>query len=86
MSRGVGTTMIDFIRQEAKKRKVRLTAELIPTDRNRAMYMTYKFSNFTEIEKTDRRVVFENDYTHIPDFPDYIDVIIDINVETETLV
>jgi FkbH-like protein len=79
MSRGVGSTMIDFIRQEAKKRGVRLIAELVPTDRNRAMYMTYKFSSFTEIEKTDRRVVFENDYSNIPDFADYMNVIIDIN-------
>jgi len=79
MSRGVGSTMINFIRQEAKKRGVRLTAELIPTDRNRAMYMTYKFSNFTEIEKTDRRVIFENDYSTIPDFAEYINVNIDID-------
>jgi len=83
MSRGVGTTMIDFIRQEAKKRGVRLIAELIPTDRNRAMYMTYKFSNFYEIEKTDSRVVFENDYTNIPDYADYMNVIIDINDKSE---
>jgi FkbH-like protein len=78
MSRGVGTTMIDFIRKEAKKRGVRLIAELIPTDRNRAMYMTYKFSHFKEIEKTEGRVIFENDYTTVPDFLDYMTVFIDI--------
>lgn len=74
MSRGVGSIMINYIRQEAEKRGLRLQAEMVPTDRNRMMYMTYKFSNFKEIESTPNFVMFENDLIDIPDFPEYVNV------------
>ncbi len=77
MSRGVGSIMINYIRQEAKKRGVRLQAEIVPTDRNRMMYMTYKFSHFKELDTTDELVLFENDLTDIPGFPEYAKVIIE---------
>lgn len=77
MSRGVGSIMINYIRQEAKKRGARLQAEMVPTDRNRMMYMTYKFSNFKELSTTDELVLFENDLAaDIPGFPEYAKVII----------
>lgn len=51
MSRGVGTILLTTILQEAKKRGKRLVADFKQTDRNRMMYITYKFANFKEIEK-----------------------------------
>lgn len=74
MSRGVGGALITHIRGLAKKAGVRLEAEMIPNDRNRMMYMTYKFAHFTEKEKKGELVVFENDLTNIPDFPKYMQI------------
>ena len=44
MSRGVGGAMITFLRNEAKRHTTRLFADFKETDRNRMMYITYKFS------------------------------------------
>ncbi|MBF0428506.1 MAG: HAD-IIIC family phosphatase [Magnetococcales bacterium] len=76
MSRGVGSILITYIRQEAKKNQVRLLAEFVPTDRNRMMYITYKFAHFREIETDEPGDVtlLENDLSTIPPFPDYIQV------------
>lgn len=76
MSRGVGSVIINHIRNEARKNGVRLRAEFINTDVNRMMYMTYKFSGFNEISETENSVVFENDLTQIQPFPEYMKVII----------
>lgn len=76
MSRGVGTVMINYIRQEALRHKVRLQAEMAPNDRNRMMYMTYKFANFNEISKIGDVHILENDLTQIPPFPDYLTITI----------
>jgi len=75
MSRGVGSIMINFIRNAAKQRNVKLRAEMISTDRNRMMYMTYKFSGFKEIEQKDNFTLFENDLSNIPEYPDYVHLI-----------
>lgn len=74
MSRGVGGALITYIRGLAKKTGVRLEAEMIPNDRNRMMYMTYKFSHFSEKEKKGDIVVFENDLSNIPGFPAYMKI------------
>jgi hypothetical protein len=36
--------------------------------------MTYKFSNFVEKKKKGDLVIFENDLTNIPGFPEYMKV------------
>jgi FkbH-like protein len=74
MSRGVGTIIINHIINCARKENVRLLAEFVSNDKNRMMYVTYKFSGFTEIEEKDSFVLFENDFTHIQKFPDYVNV------------
>jgi len=75
MSRGVGSVLIHYIRQAAKKHNVKLTAEFIPTDRNRMMYMTYKFTNFIEKEEQKDFTLFENDLSIIPTLPNYLQFI-----------
>ncbi|HVB20486.1 MAG TPA: HAD-IIIC family phosphatase [Ktedonobacteraceae bacterium] len=77
MSRGVGTILINHLLNLAKDAGVRLCAEFVPTERNRMMYVTYKFGGFKEIAKTDNLVVFENDLSRIQPFPPYVRVIIE---------
>ncbi|WP_338264323.1 HAD-IIIC family phosphatase [Corallococcus caeni] len=49
VSRGVGGIMLTHILQAAKRRGVKLRALFVPTDRNRMMYVTYKFNGFVEV-------------------------------------
>ncbi len=74
MSRGVGTVMINHLRNEARNKGVRLRAEFISNDRNRMMYMTYKFNHFKEVEKVYDRVILENDLSLVQPFPGYLTV------------
>ncbi|MCP4261664.1 MAG: HAD-IIIC family phosphatase [Planctomycetes bacterium] len=74
MSRGVGSVMINHLRNEARKKGVRLQAEFISNDRNRMMYMTYKFAHFKEKEKINDRVILENDLSQVQNFPEYLTV------------
>jgi FkbH-like protein len=61
MSRGVGSVFINFIRHLARDEGVRLHAEFLQTDANRMMYMTYKFTHFSEIKSEGNFILFEND-------------------------
>lgn len=74
MSRGVGTVLINYITRLAKENRVRLRAEFVSTDRNRMMYVTYKFAGFKEIEEKDNFVVFENDLQQIQPLPGYMKI------------
>lgn len=74
MSRGVGTIMISHILSLAKSRNVRLVAEFLPNDRNRIMYVTYRFAGFREIGKKDDLIILENDLSLIQPFPEYVRV------------
>lgn len=72
MSTGVGTIMINYIRKLAQSAGVKLTAEFLPTDRNRMMYVAYKFAGFREVDKRYGLIRLENDLGSLPAFPDYI--------------
>lgn len=72
MSRGVGTIMLNHIMSLAKSNNVHLLAEFVSNDRNRMMYISYKFAGFKEIEKNGGLVVFENDLSRIQDVPGYV--------------
>ncbi|MBF0099473.1 MAG: HAD-IIIC family phosphatase [Desulfobacterales bacterium] len=75
MTRGVGTVLINHIRNEARNNGVRLLAEMISNDRNRMMYMTYKFNHFQELEtRADGLMIFENDLSKVLPFPNYLTV------------
>lgn len=49
MSRGVGGVLLGHVVNAARDAGVRLRAEFVPTDRNRAMFVTYKFAGFREV-------------------------------------
>lgn len=75
MSRGVGGVLLNYIMNLAKKNKCKLQAEFLPTDRNRLMYVTYKFAGFREIKKLENGVVLlEHDLTSYIAYPEYITV------------
>lgn len=74
MSRGVGTIMINHILNLAKEAGARLQAEFISNNRNRMMYIAYKFGGFKEVDRTGELVIFENDLSQIQAFPAYVDV------------
>lgn len=75
MSRGVGTIILNHIMREAKAANKKLKAEFIPTDRNRMMYITYKFAGFKEADKDGELVILENDLSVIPPYPEYVKLI-----------
>ncbi|MEM7353889.1 MAG: HAD-IIIC family phosphatase [Acidobacteriota bacterium] len=74
MSRGVGTIMLNHILALARDAGVRLLAEFRSNGRNRMMLVTYRFAGFKELERHDDLVVFENDFSNIQPFPDYVHV------------
>ena len=75
ISRGVGTVMLNFLMNLAVKHNVRLLAEFVPTDRNRMMYITYKFAGFKEIKENTNLILLESDLQNIQPIPDYIKLI-----------
>lgn len=74
MSRGVGTIMLNHIMNLAKVNNVPLRAEFVSNNRNRLMYISYKFAGFKEIGNKDEIVILENDLAQIQPTPDYITV------------
>ncbi|MFN6479639.1 HAD-IIIC family phosphatase [Nostoc sp. DedQUE07] len=74
MSRGVGTIMLNHIMTLAKKNNVHLRAEFVSNNRNRMMYISYKFAGFQEIDKCGDLQILENDLTQIQPIPEYIKV------------
>jgi FkbH-like protein len=72
MSRGVGTVMLNYIIELAKNNNVRLCAEFISNNRNRMMYVAYKFASFKEIDRKGDLTILENKSMRIQPCPDYI--------------
>jgi FkbH-like protein len=72
ISRGLGTVLLNFIMSQARRRQVRLRAELVPTDRNRMMHITYKFAGFKLVEQSGAVHTFESDLSNIQDAPPHV--------------
>lgn len=75
MSRGVGNVLITYLRNLAKDHGVALEAEFVTNDRNRMMYITYKFNQFKEKEQRDNWILLENDLGMIPPYPDFMKIV-----------
>lgn len=75
MSRGVGTILINYLRDAARRAGVKLLAEFVPTDRNRMMYVTFKFNGFREAGENDGAKLLQNDLTEVRRSPEYVDLI-----------
>jgi len=74
MARGIGNVLINLIRGYAKQAGVRLQAGFVETDRNRMMYMTYKFSRFVEISREGSLLTLENDLHDVNPPPSYLEL------------
>ncbi|HEU5378237.1 MAG TPA: hypothetical protein VFV38_22675, partial [Ktedonobacteraceae bacterium] len=74
MSRGVGTILMNYIMRLAQEAHVRLQADFVSNERNRVMYVTYKFGGFKEIQRDGDSILFEADLNHIQALPEYVTV------------
>lgn len=72
MSRGVGTIMLTYIMQLARQAGVVLHADFVSTDRNRMMYITYKFHGFKEVSQSADHITFTHPLEQIPPLPGYV--------------
>jgi FkbH-like protein len=72
MSRGVGTVLLNHVMRAAGARGVALRAEFVPTDRNRVMYVTYRFAGFREVGSVDGVSILEADLAQVQDPPTYL--------------
>ncbi|MDP3517014.1 MAG: HAD-IIIC family phosphatase [Pseudohongiella sp.] len=67
MSRGVGGTILTALRTTCRNRQIRLAAQFRETERNRMMFVTYRFAGFKE-----DGALLVNDLSRIPALPDYM--------------
>jgi len=72
MSRGVGGIILTALRATCRNRQIKLMAQFKETDRNRMMFITYRFAGFKEEGE-----LLVNDLTTIPALPDYMQLDID---------
>ncbi|WDF02028.1 HAD-IIIC family phosphatase [Shouchella hunanensis] len=80
LSRGVGTVLLSFLMKNAIMNNKKLRADFCKTERNRQMYLTYKFANFNEVDSSNNeKLLLENDLSLIQEYPPYIKVIIKNN-------
>lgn len=74
LSRNLGATLIAYLLRAAKAAGVRIEAEMVPTDRNRRMMITYRFAGFRRVRDEGECVVLEHDLQAIPGYADYLEV------------
>lgn len=74
MSRGVGAAMLNYIINLARKNNTKLYAKFVSSDKNRIMYITYKFAGFAEIKNENGLITMEADMKNERKIPDYIEV------------
>lgn len=72
MTRGVGNVLLGYLLRLAAKSEVRLQADFVHTDRNRQMYMTYKFAGFRELNASSGFALLEHDLTRVAPYPNYV--------------
>ncbi len=73
MTRGVGTIMINYLMRLARQAgRQRLRADFVANDRNRLMYVTYRFAGFKEIESSDGRLLLEHELQGPAEYPPYV--------------
>lgn len=75
MSKGVGNVFINYIINKARKNNKVLRAQFVPTNKNRIMYITYKFNGFKEVSEENGVVVFEADMSYERAIPDYLKLV-----------
>jgi FkbH-like protein len=74
LSRSLGSTLIAYLVRTAPGAGVRLLAEVVPTDRNRGMMITYRFAGFRRVREEGECVVLEHDLQAIPEYGGHLTV------------
>lgn len=74
MSKGVGSILLRYIINDAKRAGVSLIADFTPTDKNKIMYITYKFAGFNELSNEGESIRLEADMSSLSSYPDYVEV------------
>lgn len=74
MSTGAGSVFLNYIIRLAHQRKVKLQAEFLSNDRNRVMYITYKFAGFERSYCNHDMEILLNNYQMIQSVPDYMEL------------
>lgn len=72
ISRGVGSIMINYLRNRAKSEGLQLEADFVSNDRNRMMLATYKFSGFKEVSRDGTSILLSCDPALPVTYPDYV--------------
>jgi len=75
ISRGIGNAFINYIMQRAYSSNASLVADFKPTDRNRMMYITYKFAGFEDTSgdmQSPATQLLRCELQQAPDLPDYL--------------
>jgi len=85
MNRGVGMILLNYILRRARESGVRLLSEFVANERNRMMYVTYKFAGFTEVETRDGVQIFEHHLQSIPPVAGYVRVEVPAEAESCSL-
>jgi FkbH-like protein len=75
MSRGVGGVILTALRTTCRNRQLRLAAQFKHTDRNRIMFITYRFAGFQE-----EGDLLVNNLEGIPPLPDYMRLSVDADL------
>ncbi|QIS03771.1 HAD-IIIC family phosphatase [Nocardia brasiliensis] len=74
ISRGVGTVLLNHVLRLAQAEGVGLLAEYVATERNRIMYITYRFAGFTEAGTSDGVTLLAASSEPPPPPPPYLTV------------
>ena len=72
ISKGVGNVFLNFIVNRVRKQGVELKAQFVPTDKNKMMYITFKFNGFKEIDQKEEVVILSADLSYERPIPDYV--------------
>jgi len=75
MSRGIGGIVLHHLMRQAKAAGVRFAADLIQTDRNRVMLITFRFAGFRESRQDGKCLFLEHDLAAIPPAPAYVTIV-----------
>ena len=75
MNRGVGAAMLNIWIRHAARAGRPLYADFVETDRNRIMYVTYRFAGFEELQRDGGRLRLVRPLGDRPDLPPYLSLL-----------
>ncbi|NLR57667.1 HAD-IIIC family phosphatase [Chitinophaga polysaccharea] len=74
ISHGIGTVLLNYILNQAFQTGKKVRADFQQTDRNRMMYLTFKFAGFTVLTNEAGLILFENEAAQLLKLPGYIKI------------